>query len=120
MPTIAVDFDGVIHSYENGWADGSIYGTAIPGSLVALSTLMATHAVFIHTTRDQDQVASWLNDRKMHAITDEEAGHPDFWNDQTCLLVTSRKLPAIVYVDDRALRFINWEHAMAELKQWWI
>jgi hypothetical protein len=31
------------------------------------------------------------------------------------LLVTDRKLPAIAYVDDRAVRFHDWEQAMADI-----
>lgn len=60
MAAIAVDFDGVIHSYERGWADGSIYGRLIPGAVSGLLRLMADYAVFVHTTRDAHAVAGWL------------------------------------------------------------
>ena len=120
MSTIAVDFDHVVHRYSRGWADGTIYDEPVPGAFVALTGLMATHAVFIHTCRNERQVAQWLNAQGMPAITDADAGRPEFWNDQTRLLVANRKLPAVVYLDDRALRFVNWDQALADLKQWWL
>lgn len=63
MPTIAVDFDGVIHRYSKGWHDGTIYDDLMPGACAALKQLMEKHAVFIHTTRSQADVAGWIMER---------------------------------------------------------
>lgn len=117
MPTIAVDFDGVIHAYTRGWHDGTIYDPPLPGVFDGLHALMKHAAVVIHTTRDAQQVADWLFERGNFNITWEQAGAPtcEFWNDQTRLLVTNRKLPAVAYLDDRAVRFTTWDQALAEL-----
>jgi hypothetical protein len=117
MPkTVGVDFDGVIHSYDEGWKDGSIYGRIIPGSIGNLKFLMAECAVFIHTTRNSRQVARWIEDEMLIECTTDipESG---FWNDQSRLLVTNVKLPAVAYIDDRAIRFVNWVETMAALKK---
>ena len=39
-----------------------------------------------------------------------------FWNERGRLLVTSRKLPALAYVDDRGVRFTTWRDALAQLE----
>ena len=61
----------------------------------------------VHTTRDAAPVGRWIKERSgidtcWHA---DPATLPEFWNDQTCILVTNRKLPAVAYIDDRAIRF---------------
>lgn len=117
--TIAVDFDGVVHAYSKGWQDGTIYDPPLPRSLEALATLMETYAVFIHTSRDATTVAAWLAERGFDTLVDVEGPkHPkrEFWNDQGTLLVTDRKLPAIVYIDDRGVRFQSWKQVLAELE----
>lgn len=114
MATVAVDFDGVIHQYSKGWADGSIYDPPVEGSIEALITLMERHAVFIHTTRDAGQVADWLMGFGF-AVETEHGGV--FWNTRGVLLVTNRKLPAMVYVDDRAVRFTDWGSASKQIKE---
>lgn len=116
--TIAVDFDGVIHSYERGWGDGSIYGDFKPGAVVALTTLMRDAAVCVHTTRRPLPVARWIERMSGYAIETTTWLPPwrKFWNTKGVLLVTNRKLPAVAYLDDRAIRFVDWDSAVAELK----
>ncbi len=119
-PTVCADFDGVIHRYSRGWQDGTIYDEPVEGSLDALRKLMETYAVVIHTTRRNTlAVAKWLQYRGGFGCTIDSAG-PDgiwreFWNDRDRLFVTTRKLPAVAYIDDRAIRFRNWAQALMEL-----
>lgn len=146
MATLAVDFDGVIHAYSRGWQDGSIYDDPMPGAIEGLRALQRSYAVFIHTTRDPEQVLPWLSAHGIEA-TDNDAcercngagglqevdldGRPThtedpctacdgsggltFWNDQSRVLVTNRKLPALAYIDDRAVRFESWRQVLDEL-----
>ncbi|MFD7507905.1 hypothetical protein ACFV5N_00955 [Streptomyces sp. NPDC059853] len=108
---MAVDFDGVVHSYTRGWADGSMYDPPVPGALDALRDLMTRYAVVIHTARDAGQVAEWLDGHGFECVLDD--GRP-FWSVQGQLLVTSRKLPSVAYVDDRAVLFRgDWAEALA-------
>lgn len=110
--TIAVDFDGVVHRYGRGWADGTIYDEPMPGALDGLRELMDAVPVFIHTTRDVSQVAEWLIGRQFNV----RIGHDGpFWNERGSLLVTNRKLAATAYLDDRAVRFLTWEQALRDL-----
>lgn len=119
MPTIAVDFDGVLHAYRRGWADGSIYDEPMPGAGAALRALMDEYAVFVHTSRKPWPVAQWIESRfAIPAVV--ELDIPDlksreFWDDQTTVLVTNRKLPAVAYIDDRGIRFTSWGQALADL-----
>jgi hypothetical protein len=120
MPTVAVDFDGVIHAYSKGWQDGTIYDGPVPGAFDALRRLMDDHAVFVHTTRNASQVARWIEDRTGHGIECVTRVSPlpwrrTFWNERGLLLVTNRKLPAIAYIDDRAIPFTDWTQALKDL-----
>ncbi|NRQ36008.1 hypothetical protein HII36_29865 [Nonomuraea sp. NN258] len=114
MPTIAVDFDGVIHAYSKGWHDGTIYDPPMPGALDALRTLMRDYAVFVHTSRNPIQVSIWLREHGFKTRID--GGLLTFWNERDVLLVTWNKLPAIAYIDDRGIRFESWDQALAELR----
>lgn len=119
VQTIAVDFDGVLHTYEKGWHDGTIYGDWMPGAVTALSQLMQRYAVFILTTRDAKQVARWVERSSGYGFECTTRlprrgllRRPGFWNEQGTLLVTNRKLAAVAYIDDRAVRFTDWPQAL--------
>lgn len=117
--TIAVDFDGVLHTYDKGWHDGTIYGDWQPGAVEALSRLMHRDAVFVHTTRNPRQVTRWIEQHSGYAFECTTrlprtwwGRRKPFWIERGLLLVTDRKLPAVAYIDDRAVRFETWEQAL--------
>jgi hypothetical protein len=97
-PRVLVDFDCVVHAYDRGWQDGTVYGDPVPGSLEAIQWLMERFDVVIFTARLADHrdvaaiqynlIRSWLS----------EHGFPD-------MMVTDQKLPARYYIDDKAIRF---------------
>lgn len=117
MKTIAVDFDGVIHKYNEVWHDGTIYDDPIPGALVGVKMLQKTYAVFVFTTRNTGDVALWLCEHGIDAVSDHRISERLFWNNQELVLVTNRKLPAVAYIDDRAVRFTNWAEVLLQLKE---
>lgn len=114
MRTYGIDFDGVIHSYEKGFHDGSIYGTPIEGSLDSIRMLMGSSSVFIFTARRPlKSVLDWMTNLGFECELDD--GEIIFWDVKGKLLITQRKLPAFAYIDDRAVRFYDWDQAIKDL-----
>lgn len=109
--TIAVDFDGVIHSYVTPWLDHHIIpDMPVEGSIVWLSKMIQKFDVYIFSTRAK----TWRGRRAIKAyIKKHSQGR---WEDTKSsrglkhIKVSYKKLPAIVYIDDRAYRFNgnNW------------
>lgn len=115
MATVAVDFDGVLHTYSRGWADRTIYDEPVPGAIDGLRTLMRSYSVYIHTSRSPLPVAGWLSEYGISALPESQGQMHEFWNYRGHVLVTQRKLPAIAYIDDRGIRFESWDQALADL-----
>lgn len=137
MSTVAFDFDGVIHAYTRGWQDGQIYDEPVEGIFDLIREVQTKHAVFIYSTRDSESIAHWLvrKDPGFRCVTERGyrsgyqttwwwdngvvtnapmvrgqeifLGTIKFWNDHENIFVTDRKLPALAYVDDRAVRFLT-------------
>lgn len=105
---ICFDFDGVIHLYRKGWRDGSIYDEP-NWEMIDLIKLLQQKGipVFICSTRDPEQIIEWWNRKHINgSVPISEVRHGDlFWSDIRTVGVTNRKLPAQLYIDDRALRY---------------
>lgn len=108
MTTVAIDFDGVIHKYSKGWQDGSIYDSAITGSIDFLEQLMRSdYPTFIFTTRtDKAGIAQWLFEQgfKTYPI-DTVDSQIHFWSHKGRLGIANHKMAANIYIDDRAHKF---------------
>jgi hypothetical protein len=122
--TIAIDFDGVIHKYSEGWKDGSIYDIPVEGVHNALMGLMKDYWVYIFTTRDVNDVIKWMNtifwgEGEMGFLAVAMPEGIRFWHGGkgNQIAVSNRKLPAEFYIDDRGIRFSNWEKAIKEIKE---
>jgi len=106
---ISVDFDGVIHQFSTGYTRPDIYDPPMLGAHEALKALLTDYAVHILSARDAREVIKWC---KVHfpdihfALIPKSA--PD-WQVKDVVGVTNVKLPAIAYIDDRGIRFVNWQ-----------
>lgn len=105
--TIALDFDGVIHAYRDGWRDGTIYDEPMPGAIEGIKRLLRVACVYILTTRDRVQVVEWMQkqcDIPCLALPNNAVR----WMRPGVIGVTNEKLLCSHIVDDRAVRFTNW------------
>lgn len=114
-PTLAIDFDGVIHRYSKGYKDGSLYDRPIRGAKLALRKLMRTNCVFILSTRPPEHIKEWMTKWMPEFVTEivPLGVFPPFWNKENVIGITQQKLAAEAYVDDRAIRFSgSWQRTL--------
>jgi phosphoglycolate phosphatase-like HAD superfamily hydrolase len=90
--TIAIDFDGVIHLYSNGFQGlDNVYDPPTPGARVALEQLKTLgYRLIIVSSRPVEPIKRWLKQHRLEHFFDD---------------VSNTKHPAKYYIDDHALRF---------------
>ena len=87
-PTIALDFDGVIHDYH-GWNDGKMGGPIIGAGRAVRDLIGRGFKVVIFSTRDASTIVEWWIE----------------WEMPEPIHITNVKPPWLVLLDDRAICF---------------
>lgn len=110
---LAIDFDGVVHTFDRGWHDGTCYGEPIEGSIEAIKELSKNYRIIIFTAKV----------KKDRPLVDGKTGLTlvNEWLDKHGLTsyvseVTCEKPRAKYYIDDKAIRFENWDDVLGELE----
>ena len=107
--TIAIDFDGVIHKNSKGFHDGTIYDEPIEDVKKGLEYLSKSYKLVIYSCKANpnrplidgetgiDLIWGWLQRWNLHGYIKD---------------VTYTKPNAKYYIDDKAIRFFNWNMVM--------
>ena len=91
---IAIDFDGVIHSYKSGWQGASVANDPpVDGMAEAIAELRREYQVVVVSSR-------CLHEGGTQAIKDYLEKHNIAVDG-----ITGEKIPALAYIDDRAIPF---------------
>jgi hypothetical protein len=110
---IGIDFDGVIHRNSKGFFDGTVYDPPIEGAFEALSVISKKYVVVVYSAKarkdrmlingktGEELIWEWLHKHDMAKFVKE---------------VTSEKPRAVCYIDDKAIRFTDWDSSMDHLK----
>lgn len=99
--TIVIDWNGVLDTYQ-GWKGPDYTYPMRPGTPEFLRNLSSSgYKIVIMTAADPEAVKKWLSDNDI---------------DWMVAKVTNEKVPAIVYLDDRAVCFNgNYDDALASI-----
>ena len=97
--TVAVDVDGVIHSYTSKWSGPeNLPDPPVPGVIEWLREMSKHFNLAIYSTRAQTKEGRW-------AIGDYLAEHGLENSIIVKIDISAGKPPAVIYVDDRGFHF---------------
>ncbi len=113
--SIAIDFDGVIHRNSKGFHTGLIYDKVIEGSKDSLEILSKKYTLIIYTCKANPDRP--LVDGKTGTELVEE------WLDQKDMLqyidrIVWGKPNAKFYIEDKAIRFENWNQTLSDIEKY--
>lgn len=113
--TIAVDLDGVITEYVEPWTGINHFGDPIPGAVESLKKLQELgYKIVVYTTRNNSLAHhnGGTNALELTALVQNHLEKHGIPYDYISLF----KPLARIYVDDRAVRFFDWDTTMKNIK----
>jgi hypothetical protein len=111
--TIAIDFDGVIHKNSKGFHDGTIYDEPVKDVKKGLEYLSKSYKLVIYSCKANPNRPKIDNKTGVELIWDWLDGYnlKKYIDD-----VSYEKPNAKYYIDDKAIRFLNWEMVMEDIR----
>ena len=112
--TLCVDFDGVIHSYRSGWQGATVISDPpVPGAIEALHAYLEHFEVAIYSARSAQEggiraMRNFINIHDTEYLKRNGCPGPEAWSEKCLinrLLFPTSKPAAVLYIDDRGLRF---------------
>lgn len=109
---ISIDFDGVVHKNSKGFYDGTVYDEPVEGASEAIKELSQRYKIIIFSAKAKpdrplvngktgiELIWEWLEKYNLSQYVSE---------------VTSEKPRAIAYIDDKAIRFADWNQTLNDL-----
>ena len=112
LVNIGVDFDGVIHKNSKGYHDGTVYDEPVEGAREALQKLSEKYVVIVYSAKA----------RKDRGLVNGQSGTQLIWEwlkkydlNQYVSKVTSQKPRAVAYIDDKGIKFDNWDSVLSQV-----
>jgi hypothetical protein len=110
-PTVAVDFDGVIHSYASGWQGVGVAGDPpVGGAMTFLADHcelldIAIHSCRSHSIRGQIAMRRYIKQALLYYFSNLDNAQELATHVYRQIRFPVLKPPAVVYLDDRAVQF---------------
>lgn len=110
---LMIDFDGVISQYKNGWNNGKLTDDPMENVKESIDYLKNEgYEIIIFTTRASKTHNTDPTAEQLVADLQRWLKEHDIYYDA----ITSEKLGALAYIDDKAIRFTSWTDVIKQIK----